>query len=82
MASNTVFSALESVSYDIGWAKLSRDIRRHEDLSQEELAAKLGIHSSTVSKTELEKTKPHRKTRKKYKELAQKISIPIERYKV
>lgn len=82
MAPNGVFSILESAPYDIGWAKLSRDIRRYKDWSQEELAAKLGIHSSTVSKTELEKTKPHRKTRKKYKELAEKISIPIERYKV
>lgn len=65
------FNAFESISNDIDWSNLSKNIRKQKEWNQEDLAKELDSHGSTVSKIERGATKPSIKTRKKYKKLAE-----------
>lgn len=75
-------NAFKSVSNNIDWSNLSKDIRKKKEWNQENLAKELDTHSSTVSKIERGETKPSIKTRKKYKKLAEEFGFFLESYKI
>lgn len=82
MATAKESNAFKSTSNNIDWSSLSKDVRKKKEWSQEELAKKLGTHSSTVSKIERGETKLSIKTRKKYKNLLGEFGFLLESYKI